>query len=39
MDEPGIKLIVENYNYIGVVQHVFSLFKSRADKEKKIYSI
>lgn len=39
MDEPGIKLIVENFNYIGVVQHVFSLFKSRADKEKKIYSM
>jgi len=39
MDEPRIKLIVENFNYIGIVQHVFSLFKSRADEEKKSYSV
>lgn len=38
-DDPDQELIAENYDYIGMVEHVFSLFKDRAKEENISYTL
>ncbi|MBD3240575.1 MAG: response regulator [Chitinivibrionales bacterium] len=37
LDEPEVSMDLENYNYVGIVQRVFDLFKPKAEEENKEY--
>jgi signal transduction histidine kinase len=39
VDDPMIKLDLQNYNYCGVVQNIFSLFAPKAREEKIVYTL
>lgn len=38
-DDPGVKISLHNYNYVGIVRNVFSLFTSKAEEERKHYTL
>ncbi len=38
-DDPDQQLSTANYDYVGVVEHIFSLFEARAKDEKISYSL
>lgn len=39
IDDPQVKLSLNNYNFAGVVKNIFSVFKTRAAEENKKYSL
>ncbi|MBE9547246.1 MAG: response regulator [Proteobacteria bacterium] len=38
-DDPELKLTMDNYDYVGIVRNVFSLFEPKAQKEGITYSL
>ncbi len=39
IDDPAVKLDLQNYNYCGVVQNIFSIFLHKAQQEKLAYTL
>ncbi len=39
VDDPEVKLSLNNYNYAGIIENIFSIFTSRAAEEKKQYEL
>ena len=39
VDDPKVKLSLNNYNYAGIVRNIFAIFTSRAAEEKKQYEL